>query len=297
MIDLHTHTSHSDGQQTVAELLQKAERHGLEFLSITDHDTVDAYAELKDPNIRNLFSGTIVNGIEIVFTHNGEQNELLGYGIDIDKMSKIFTAEKKFENESYFIRGWHAVYTNVLGIKLTDIEEMLKILKETNTGRLQIIKQSESAENLEIVREKFGIKNADELKKWGLKEIISPNGRYYVPRAKNLPSLEEASKIIHDAGGLVFMAHIFRVGEKAIDVLDYAMKNKLIDGIEVYYRDSSAAHTKEQIAFLEQYAQKHNLLMSGGSDCHRLLNSLSTISSEQIKFITEQNINQDGAFV
>ncbi len=69
-IDLHTHTTHSDGQQSVAELLQKAENAKLDYLSITDHDTISAYKELEDPKIRSLFSGKIINGIEIIFEHH-----------------------------------------------------------------------------------------------------------------------------------------------------------------------------------------------------------------------------------
>ena len=57
MIDLHLHTNHSDGTDTVAELLEKAEQLKLEIISITDHDTVDAYKELENSEIRNKFCG------------------------------------------------------------------------------------------------------------------------------------------------------------------------------------------------------------------------------------------------
>lgn len=283
MIDLHTHTKYSDGQQSVADLLQKAEKQGLEFLSITDHDTVDAYEELKNPKIRNLFSGTIIKGIEIYFTHDETQNELLGYGIDINKMSKVFTAEFKFNNESATMKGMHKTYKE-LGFKLSDIDEMIKNLRDKNIGRVQILNELNNDENLAYARKKFGIKNAQEFRVWRLKNTISLKGEYCYQRPKS-PDMKTASNIIRNAGGLVFMAHIFRAGDKAIEMLDYARKNKLIDGVEVYYQDYSAPFTKEQVEFLEQYAKEHNLLICGGSDCHRFDYPLSTLSKKQVAFV------------
>ena len=58
MIDLHLHTNHSDGSDTVKQLLQNAENKKLEIISITDHNSVGAYYELEEnPEIRNIFSG------------------------------------------------------------------------------------------------------------------------------------------------------------------------------------------------------------------------------------------------
>ena len=57
MIDLHMHTLHSDGTDTVEELLKNAENHGLEIISITDHDSVASYKELENDDGRRLYSG------------------------------------------------------------------------------------------------------------------------------------------------------------------------------------------------------------------------------------------------
>ena len=66
MIDLHTHTNHSDGTDSVEEILKNAERSNIEILSITDHDSVGAYFELEEnPNLRNLYSGKIIVGSEL----------------------------------------------------------------------------------------------------------------------------------------------------------------------------------------------------------------------------------------
>ena len=86
MIDLHTHTTHSDGSFSVRDLLQEAEKIGLTLLSITDHNKISAYEELQNPEIRNLFRGRIITGVELTTTYKGETVEILGYNFDLKKM-------------------------------------------------------------------------------------------------------------------------------------------------------------------------------------------------------------------
>ena len=88
-IDLHIHTIYSDGQHTVSEILRKSEEVGLSTISITDHDTVDAYEELEKTEVRSLFSGKIIPGIEISFNLDGRLFDVLGYDIDITIMKKL----------------------------------------------------------------------------------------------------------------------------------------------------------------------------------------------------------------
>ncbi len=92
MVDLHLHTNHSDGTDTVIELLEKAEQQKLEIISITDHDTVSAYKELEDSKIRNKFKGEIVVGAELKAIYNNHNIEILAYGIDSKKM-KIYKCD------------------------------------------------------------------------------------------------------------------------------------------------------------------------------------------------------------
>lgn len=87
MIDLHLHTNHSDGTDSVEELLENAEKQKLEIISITDHNSVGAYFELeKNPEIRKKFNGEIVVGSEIKTTFKDTNIEILAYGIDYKKI-------------------------------------------------------------------------------------------------------------------------------------------------------------------------------------------------------------------
>ena len=115
MIDIHSHTTYSDGSFSVKELLNEAERIGLSLLSITDYNTIDAYYEIKDSNIRNIFSGNIISGTEITTTYKGETIEVLGYGFELEKMkhflnSNVLTFEEK-QIKEYELDGLECFYT------------------------------------------------------------------------------------------------------------------------------------------------------------------------------------------
>ena len=89
MIDIHSHTTYSDGSSSIEELLEEAQKIGLSLLSITDHNTIQAHFELQNSNIRKKFDGEIISGIEITTTYNGETIEVLGYGFDLEQMQQF----------------------------------------------------------------------------------------------------------------------------------------------------------------------------------------------------------------
>ena len=86
MIDMHIHTKYSDGTYTVKEVLEKAEKLGLEYISITDHDNCRAYNELENLNVKEYFSGKLVRGIELKCLYNARLIEILGYNYDKEKL-------------------------------------------------------------------------------------------------------------------------------------------------------------------------------------------------------------------
>ena len=88
MIDLHMHTTNSDGADSTEELLKKAESMKLKYISITDHDNCHAHEEIRDLGLEKLFSGKIITGIEMKCIYNGKSIEVLGYKYNLEKMSK-----------------------------------------------------------------------------------------------------------------------------------------------------------------------------------------------------------------
>lgn len=90
MIDLHLHTIHSDGTDSVKELLTNAENKNIEIISITDHNSVGAYYELEEESkLRNIFSGKILVGSELKTIYDKINIEILAYGIDFKKINIV----------------------------------------------------------------------------------------------------------------------------------------------------------------------------------------------------------------
>lgn len=118
MIDLHLHTTHSDGTDSVEMLLENAEKNKIEIISITDHDSVGAYFELeKHPEIRKKFSGEIVIGSEIKCFFDNSNIEILAYGIDYNKIDIKKEDRQKVQSDilKHFINVGKG-----LGIKVDD---------------------------------------------------------------------------------------------------------------------------------------------------------------------------------
>ena len=89
MIDLHIHTTYSDGSYKLVDILKKCEEKKLSVISITDHNTCDSYFELEKLNLKNYYNGHIIVGIELNTMVAGIPIEILGYNYDYYKMSEL----------------------------------------------------------------------------------------------------------------------------------------------------------------------------------------------------------------
>lgn len=92
MIDLHIHTTYSDGTYSVKEILKEAQEKKLEVISITDHDNVKAYKEIGKIDVNNFYSGKIITGCEFkcVLPEYNLPIEILGYEFEVSIVEKIF---------------------------------------------------------------------------------------------------------------------------------------------------------------------------------------------------------------
>lgn len=258
MIDLHLHTNHSDGTDTVTELLEKAEQQNLEIISITDHDTVDGYEELKNSEIRNKFKGEITTGVELKAIYNNHNIEILGYGIDIQKM-KIY----KCENLQEKILEHFKQVADKYKIKY---DKDLKIDQE----RSKIFASFTFAENILQYQENISL-----LDKLGEKELTednffrkcesNPNSIFYFDASKYIRDINNIISDIHEAGGLAFLAHAYEYRFKDTKgEIENIIKTTSIDGFECQHPIFSEEQKREII----QLCQKYNKYMSGGSDYH-----------------------------
>ena len=260
MIDLHVHTKYSDGTDEVVELLKKAERVGLEVISITDHNTAKAYEELENLNVKEYYSGKIIPGIEMNTKVLGIPIEILGYGIDYKKMNKLIPTvflplkeRNRIEAERLYEKCIAA------GIKLE--ENCLKNYDATYFASKFIMAEIQKfEENKTIIDEEAW----NELRVFYRKYMSNPNMPLYINTDDLVPNFKEATNLIRECGGMVFIPHIFEYRENSYKILDYILEKYNVDGFECFY----TTFTEEQTTEIYKICKDKNLYVSGGSDYH-----------------------------
>ncbi len=261
MIDLHTHTTNSDGSATTLELLKEAEEKGLTILSIADHNTIAAHLELRDPKVRKLFSGQIIPGVELTTTYKGEIIEVLGYGFDLDLMQEflkdtVLSFEEKQQKEFELIRNQY----QKIGVKFQT--ENINFDPKTESSRTSFaIEIKKYPENNHFFLNETSLTTSAGFTR---NEVYNPKSPLYVDESPLFPSLEKVIAMIHAAGGVAFLAHTYAYSPNIADELLNILDNYELDGLECFY----TTFTAEQSAYLVNLCQERGLLMSGGSDFH-----------------------------
>lgn len=242
-IDLHIHSRYSDGLLWPRDIVEYAAKRNVCAISITDHDTV---AGVDDAIQYGKKSGIeVIPGIEISVSWENRELHFLGYYIDhhhsaIQSFGKMFEIARKQRAEKI------VQCLNDLGFVIS-IDHVLEQAGGSPIGRPHIAEALVEKNCVFSIREAF-IKYLGEGKPAYVPKFI-------VPPAK-------AIDIIKQAGGLVFLAHprTAKITESDIQTLaDMGMH-----GIETIH----TKHTNRDIAYLQEIAQKYNLLQSGGTDCH-----------------------------
>ena len=265
MIDLHIHTSYSDGTDSVIELLEKAEKNKLEYISITDHDNCRAYDELKHLEIEKVYNGKIIPGVEIKCGYKGRLIEILGYNVDTEKINNWSNEFYKYKTKSDLqAKYFDLLYDKCLKMNLIMSEkEKIEFDKNKDWASVQIYKEiKKHFENKEKVPEDFW----NEFKVFSKKYCGDKNHILYINKTLDYPTLEEAIKAVKDAGGLVFLAHVF-IYDWAKDkkaLLNEILESYDIDGIECFHSEFS----EEDIKYLKNFCKEKQYYMSGGSDYH-----------------------------
>lgn len=260
-IDLHIHTNCSDGTDDWKTVLRKAEEAGVEYLSITDHNNADVYFQITEPE--KYFSGKLIKGIEPECIYGGRCIELLGYDIDVDKTKQLLkgvylTHEQR---EKLRFKRAHDVLRDNGVVMSPDVLETWDIKKHYYSGLHLHADLKKYPENRKIITDDVGWNNGIQFYRIYMGNKNCP---FYVDESDCYPSAQQIYKIIRQAGGKVFIPHIFLYGEDSIPFLEGLMKEFKIDGIECFYN----SFTPEQTQFLLDYCKKHNLLVSAGSDYH-----------------------------
>lgn len=239
---MHMHTTHSDGAATPEQLLELVKQKNISTFAVTDHDTVSAYAELKP--ILGKSDPELLSGVELSTSTGGRDIHLLAYLFDVQN-DHLLSELHNFQT-ARIDRGKKIVEKlNKLGVPIV-YEEVTAIAGKGVIGRPHIAEA--------LVRRK-AVKSYDE----AFFRYIGSQAEAFVP--KKLFHPVNAIKMVHEAGGIVSMAHPGL--EEAYSFLDELVAAGL-DGIEVFHPTLSAGDSQKY----QHLAKRHNLIMTGGSDYH-----------------------------
>ena len=247
-VDLHLHTTASDGRLTPTQLIDLVAERGLQTVSLTDHDTTEGLPEAFEAAQRHL-QLTLIPGIELSTDMGDEDIHLLGYFID--PSNKVLQETLGRYRQGRVSRAQTMVQKlRDLGI-LIEWDRVLEIAGEGSVGRPHIA--------LAMV-EKGYIKTPQE----AFQTYLGNNGLAHAEREKLSP--RQSVELLQEAGGAAVLAHPAYL-QHLDDVIE-ELKSYGIVGMEVHYAEYSG-DTRSQLASV---AERYDLIPCGGSDYHALGN-------------------------
>lgn len=245
MIDLHLHTTASDGRCSPAELIDRAAAAGVSRLAVTDHDTTAATGEIQA--LAAAVGIDVVPGIEITAVENGSDVHVLGYFLDqADQALQRFLAAQR-EHRVVRVEAI-AARLAALGkpIDVTSLVAGARRQSMRSIGRPQIARAMMDAGHVTTLEEAFA--------RW-----LGRDCPAFVPRTGASP--EAVIHTIHAARGVASLAH---PGRTRIDDRLAALRDAGLDALEAFHSD----HTPDERHRYVNVASTLGLLVTGGSDFH-----------------------------
>ena len=257
-VDLHLHTTASDGRLTPTELVELTASKGLRTISVSDHDTTAGLEEAQRA-VNRIPGMRLIPGIELSCDVPGGEVHMLGYFMDIEDAG--FQEMLAGFREGRLARGEGMVRKLAeFGMEI-EWERVLEIAGDASVGRPHIA---------QALVEKGYFPEPSE----AFREYLGRNGKAYVERSKLTPP--DAVKLLNDVGGVAVFAHPWfeRRGnepepEQSLIETVEELKAAGLRGMEVHY----AMYDEATVDWLADVARAYDLIPCGGSDYHHSGNS------------------------
>jgi len=247
-IDLHLHTTASDGAFAPAELVRMAHEAGLDCIAITDHDSTDGVAAAQEAGL--TLGVRVIAGIEFNTMWHGQSVHILGYFVDTEHPELQAVIARQRDGRLY--RG-QKIVEKLAAINLPLVwEDILADADGGAVGRPHIAKAMLAQGYVSDANEAFD-------------RYLGHGKPAYVDQPKLTPS--EAVALLHRAGAAAGLAHPYNVegaDQVDLDVLVPELANAGLDAIETYYTD----YSRKQRNAIREIATRFNLIPTGGSDFH-----------------------------
>jgi predicted metal-dependent phosphoesterase TrpH len=245
VIDLHLHTTASDGRLAPVDLVSRVAAAGITIMSVTDHDTVAGLADVR--RSAAAVGIRLVDGIEITAVHDGRDVHILGYFIDpADEALGVFLHAQRTRRVERVREIGARLAT--LGVPV-DVSRVLAVAARkpgTSVGRPMLARALIARGHASSMQDAF-------------ERFLGAGQPAYVPRTG--PSPGEVVDVIHRAAGIASMAHPGVTRQPAVmaRLVDHGL-----DAIEAYHSDHPLDVQRELLSF----ATRHGLMVTGGSDYH-----------------------------
>jgi 3',5'-nucleoside bisphosphate phosphatase len=247
-VDLHLHTTASDGVRTPSDIVNYAKDKGLQAIAITDHDTIEGLEEGLTEGNRIGFE--VIPGVEISAEHSPGSMHLLGYFLDIHH--PLLTGRLNYLQKARAERNPKIIENlNRLGVRIS-YEEVVKASGGGQVGRPHFA---------QVLMEKGYVRSFQE----AFERFLGKKAPAYVDKTRFKP--KEAISFIREAGGVAVLAHPKTLGMNdfaALERIILELRETGLKGMEVYYPE----HSSLEVAQFKALAERCGLLMTGGTDYH-----------------------------
>ncbi|GMQ57862.1 PHP domain-containing protein [Vallitalea sediminicola] len=247
-VDLHVHTTASDGTYEPCELVEYASKQkDLAAIAITDHDCISGIKEAKESS--ELYNIEIVSGIEFSTRYNNTEIHLLGLYID--------------ENNLSFVNGLNDIVDARNSRNIQMIEKLNNIGINISLQDVIATSNSEVYTRAHFAKALFQKGYVSSMRE-AFNKYIGNDSPCYVPRDKVTPKM--AIELVLSCGGVPILAHptLYNMDLRQLDALIGELTEIGLLGIEGLY----SLYTKSQEKYLKDFADKYDLVISGGSDFH-----------------------------